>query len=527
MKCSMMCKRCSLLALALCLALLLALPAGAEEAREPFLPDGSGELLLVHADHLSDEAARQVEHLVTMASAMGKVMDFGTQSQCVDALAEYGYVILYDLDTVDETFGAALKRADTEVMALGGATLEQYLTVIGRTGRIRDTEPQKNGTLTYTFPTGRSVTGIVSWQRLFSLRTDGYESGVIQAGDGSYPFCCQVAGARFVPLTDLDSPEVRAALMQEITQWMWPYQDRPREYAQVLVLDSVYPFMPAEQLLDIIDQVEALSIPYVISIMPLSDNYEYPAMTQFCQVLAYAQSRGAAIILHAPIIRKEAESAQELSEKLTDMMKVYMDNGVYPVGIEAPYSWLNREPYLTALESFGTVFVYEDGTGHGFDIDSHTSLISRQGHRLIYPRIDANQEGIAQAGAVYADCGSESETFLRYAGTARTAGADFRDLRDLDHQVRLNDCSLTYQNRTVYVDGVMRDTHFQPKVYDTQFDFHRGALDRMSVDLHNQNQVLLAGVLVLLVIFLSSIVYARHRMRRRFLSEQGGKEESK
>ena len=531
MKCSMMCKRFTLLALALCLTLLLALPAGAEEAREPFLPDGSGELLLVHADHLSDEAARQVEHLVTMASAMGKVMDFGTQSQCMDALAEYGYVILYDLDTIDEAFGAALKRADTEVMALGGATLEQYLTVIGRIGRIRDTEPQKNGTLTYTFPTGRSVTGIVSWQRLFSLRTDGYESGVIQAGDGSYPFCCQVAGARFVPLTDLDSPEVRAALMQEITQWMWPYQDRPREYAQFLVLDSVYPFMPAEQLLDIIDQVEALSIPYVISVMPLSDNYEYPAMTQFCQVLAYAQSRGAAIILHAPIIRTEVEQAQELYEKLTDMTKAYMDNGVYPVGIEVPYSWLNREPYLTVLGRYRTVFVYEDGTDHGFDMDSHTSLISRQGHQLVYPRIELDQEGVSAlqcyASATYVDCGGESEIFLRYSRAGRAAGNPFMDLRDFSHQVWLDNCSLTYQNRTVYVDGVVRDTQFQPKEYDTQFDFHRSALERMSVDLRNQNQLLLAGVLVLLVIFLSSIVYARHRMHKRFFADQGGKEEQK
>lgn len=522
MKCSMTCKRFSLLALTLCLALLLAAPAAAE----PFLPDGSGDLLLVHGDRLTDEAVGQVEQLVTMASAMGRVTDFGTQSQCAEVLGEYDHVLLYDLDAMDEVFGAALEQADAAVMILGGSTLEQYLTAIGRTGLIRGEEPQKNGTLTYTLSTGRSVTGIVSWERLFSLRTDGYESGAIQTFSGSYPFCSQVAGARFVPVTDLSSPAVRAALTQEIIRWIQPDQENLVNHAGFLVLDSVYPFMSADQLLDIIEQAEEMSVPYVISVMPLSANREYPAMTQFCQVLAYAQSRGAAIILHAPIIRKEAESAQELSEKLTDMMKVYMDNGVYPVGIETPYSWLNREPYLTALEGFGTVLVYEDGTGHGFDIDSHTSLISRQGHRLIYPRIDPNQEGIAQAGVVYADCGSESETFLRYAGAARTAGAAFRDLRDLDHQVRLDDCSLTYQNRTVYVDGVMRDTHFQPKAYDTQFDFHRGALDRMSVDLHNQNQVLLAGVLVLLVIFLSSIVYARHRMRRRFLSEQGGKEES-
>ena len=527
MKCSMTCKRFSLLALTLCLALLLAAPAAAE----PFLPDGSGDLLLVHSDRLTDEAIGQVEQLVTMASAMGRIMDFGTQSQCAEVLGEYDHVLLYDLDAMDEAFGAALKQADAAVMILGGSTLEQYLTAIGRTGLIREEELQKNGTLTYTLSTGRSVTGIVSWERLFSLRTDGYESGAIQAFSGSYPFCSQVAGARFVPVTDLSSPAVQAALAQEVTRWIQPDQENLVNHAGFLVLDSVYPFMPADQLLDIIEQAEEMSVPYVISVMPLSANREYPAMTQFCQVLAYAQSRGATIILHAPIIRTEVEQAQELYEKLTDMTKAYMDNGVYPVGIEVPYSWLNREPYLTALGRYRTVFVYEDGTDHGFNMDSHTSLISRQGHQLVYPRIELDQEGVSAlqcyASATYVDCGGESETFLRYARAGRAAGNPFMDLRDFSHQVWLDNCSLTYQNRTVYVDGVVRDTQFQPKEYDTQFDFHRSALERMSVDLRNQNQLLLAGVLVLLVIFLSSIVYARHRMHKRFFADQGGKEEQK
>lgn len=526
MKCSMMCKRHIILSLLFCLALLL---PGRASAEEPSFPDGTAELLLVHSDRMTADVQQQVERLVNMVSAMGRTVDFGTQQQCASVLEQYKYVILYDLDSFDADFGAALKRSDSKPMIIGGETLRQYLLLIGREGRIREEELHKKGKLTYSFPTGRSYECIVQWDSLFSLRTDGYESGTIQAGSLAYPFCTQVVGARFVPVMDLDNAVVRAALMQEITYWMWPYQARPRDYAQFLVLDSVYPFMPAQQLLDIIDRVEQLDIPYILSVMPLSDNSEYPAMKQFCQVLAYAQSRGATIILHAPIIHKNVEDVQELYDRLTDMTNAYIENGVYPVGIEVPYSWLNREPYLTALGRYRTVFVYEDGAAHFFNPEAHTSLISRQRHQLVFPRTELDQDGISQlqcySSATYVDCGSDAERFLRCAELSKTGGIPLADLRDYTHRVWLNDRSLSYPNGSVYLDGIMQNTTFHPAAYETDFDFHRSALERMSVDLRGQNRILLAGVLILLVIFLTSIFYARRRMHKRFFSDQSGKEE--
>lgn len=523
----MMYKRGLILSLLVCLALLLPGRAAAEDA--PVYPDGSAQVLLVHGDRLSEHGMQQVERLVAMVSAMGKTVDFGTQAQCAPVLESYPYVILYSLDSLDADFGAALKASGTKPMLLGSQTLQQYLLLIGREGRIRQAEPQNKGKLTYRFPTGRSYECIVKWDTLFSLRTDGYQSGTIQAGESSYPFCTQVVGARFVPVTDLSSTVVRGALMQEITYWMWPYQDRPRDYAQFLVLDSVYPFMPAQQLLDIIEGVEQLGIPYVISVMPQSRNSDFPAMRQFCQVLAYAQSRGATIILRAPVIRKDIEDIEELYERLTDMTNAYIDYGVYPLGIEVPYSWINREPYLTVLARYRTVFVYEDGGEHFFDPESHTSLISRQGHQLVYPRAELDQDGISQlqcySSATYVDCSGDAARFLRYAELGKTGGIPFADLRDYSHRVWLDDRAVSYENGTVYVDGVMQDTTFRPVPYDSDYDFRRGALERMSMDLRGQNRLLMLGVAVLLVIFLTSIFYARRRMHKRFLSNRSGKEE--
>lgn len=524
MKCSMMFKCFVLLAVLLCLR-----PAAF--AQEPFLPDGSGDVLLVHADNPGSEAQQQIETLVTMSTALGKVMDYGTADVCREALADYDYIILYDAEEIDASFGAALRKSGAAVMIFGSSTLERYLTLTGRAEEVLEAEPQKNGTLRYSFPTGATYECITHWQGLFRVAASGYESGSIQAGTESYPFCAQVAEVRFIPVTDLSRTLVRAAVMQEITQWMWPYQDNPREYAQFLVLDSVYPFLPADRLLDIIDQVEEISVPYVISVMPLRANTDYPAMTQFCQVLAYAQSRGATVILHAPILHQAVETPEELYEMLTDMTVPLMEHGVYPVGIEVPLSWLNQEPYLTALGRYKTVFVYDDGQESGFRLDAHTSAAARKGFQLVFPKMDLDESGISQldcyAAATYADCGSDAALFLRYAAQGRSGSNPFEDLRDYNHVVWLNDRSLTYQKRAVYVDGKRVDTSFQPVPYDTNYDFQRSPLDRITVDLQNQNRVLMAAVVVLVTIFAASIAYARHRMRRRFFIDKTKEEQKK
>lgn len=405
--------------------------------------------------------------------------------------------------------------------------MAHYLRLTGQ--ELPPEEPQKNGRLRYTFPTGKECEGIVRWEQLYRLPSDGYESGVIEAGGESYPFCSQTAGARYIPVTDLSQTLILSAVTEEIVQWMWPYNDKPRDYAQFLVLDSVYPFMDPELLLDLVEAVEELSVPYVICVMPLTANFDYPAMTQFCQVLAYAQSKGASILLHAPILHKAVEDADELYERLTDMTMAYVRNGVYPLGIQVPLSWINQEPYLTVLKRYRTVFLYDDGAQSGFDLQAHTSLIARQGHQLVYPILDLDQSGISQLecfpAAAYADWGNQRNVFLQYAKNGKTAGKPYLDLRDYNHTVWLNNCYYSWQNRSVYLDGKLMELTFQPVEYDEQYDYQRSPLVRMSVDLRNQNRVLMVIVVILTGIFLGGIAYARHRMRKRFFSDPGKEKE--
>ena len=77
----------------------------------------------------------------------------------------------------------------------------------------------------------------------------------------------------------------------------------------------------------------------------------------------------------------------------------------------------------------------------------------------------------------------------------------------------------------IYYMKVEKRGRGKPLEYDTQFDYHRSALTRISVDLKNQNRFLMVVVLILSAIFISFIAYARRRMRKRFFSAPGDEKE--
>ena len=181
MKCSMMFKRGGSLLLVLFLLWGLTVCAGAEEQEETFFPDGSGDILLVHSRHPEETAKQSIEKLVTICAAMGKIVDYGTPEQCAQVLEDYEYVICYCLTDSTPAFDAALKEASSNLMFIGGEAMVNYLRLTGETELPRE-ERQKNGRLCYTFPTGKECEGIVRWEHLYRLPSDGYESGVIQAG---------------------------------------------------------------------------------------------------------------------------------------------------------------------------------------------------------------------------------------------------------------------------------------------------------------------------------------------------------
>lgn len=523
MKCSTMCKKGLSAFLALWLCTLLSVPAFAAGETADW-PEQPGSILLIYDKNADKDALIHIERILSMGTAMSKVIDLGTAEECKERMEEYDFIICYDIRQADTSLLQALDKSGAQLMILGGDLLERLLQFQGKGEVCTGEESGNMGRMSYTFPDGGEYETLVSWEAIPILAETEYESGVITAGSRQYPFCTKVERIQFIPVTDLSAELTRAALMQEIVMWMWPYNDAPPSYAQFLVLDNVYPFMPAQRLQEIVDAMLEKETPFVISVMPLEHNSEFPAMTQFCQVLAYAQANGASVILCAPIIHKDVQDVEELYEKLTAMTMPYIQNGVYPLGIQVPKSWTYEEPYRELLKRYSTVFIYDDGKSAGFQPEEHTSLFCRQGHKMVYPRMALDETGISRlqcySSATYVDCTTEPERLAQYADNARRSNNPFMDLREYNHSVWLNDTSLVYSERVLYLNGEITALRYEPVEYDENFNFHRDALKKISVDLQNQNQMLIAIVVILIAVFGTMILFARRRMRKIFFYDK-------
>lgn len=109
------------------------------------------------------------------------------------------------------------------------------------------------------------------------------------------------------------------------------------------VLDEVYPFSDLNKLCRWADLLYAEGIPFLVRIMPVYDNLDYPAFTRYTQVLSYLQYKGGTIVLHEPFIvdvQLEVEPLADKMERFQDALKaenIYyrdMDKVPYPFSYE-------------------------------------------------------------------------------------------------------------------------------------------------------------------------------------------------
>lgn len=532
--------------LCLFLCLLTAVPVHAEE-EQTYLPSGEAEILLVHNETMTSAEEEDIEFISMAATSLNKSCDFGTPQQCADYVSKYKNIICYNLDDASLEFMEELDTSGASLMILGSTFMEQFWSYTGQksyyiteenqglTEEKQDLKEENQkltqenqtleehpvkGKLYYAFSEENTFEELVEMKGLKAFLHGNYSSGEITAGNETIPFCSQVGNVRFIPVTAYSGKLVRAALMQEMVQWMWPYRDAPPDYAQYFVLDQVYPFMPAEKLKEKVDVLIESGIPFAISVMPISQNTEFPSMKQFCQVLSYAQANGGAVILNAPIIHQTEVEIDELYEKLTDMTTAYTNYGVYPLGLQVPLSWTNDEVYLKVLERYKTVFVYDDGKSSGFEIDSHQNVLFQNSHQLILPLIELDHTGTSYlkcySSALYFNAGEDLEVLEQKLRNCKESSVPFKSLWDMSHSVWANDFSMDYENHILCINEEERVIEFHPEEFDEDFEYGRNALQRITVSLQNQNKVLMLLVAVIIVLFTLLILYARKRNKRNF-----------
>jgi hypothetical protein len=288
-----------------------------------------------------------------------------------------------------------------------------------------------------------------------------------------------------------------------------------------IVFDKVYPFTNLEQMLEVIDSMNRLQTPFILSVMPIYQNGEYPAMKRFCEVLRYAQANGACVILHAPIVKADYLDAEEIQAYMTIALKCYIGYGVYPIGIEVPTRWLFQQEGMEVLKSYRTIFVCEDNWVEAeADWNTYLDDLYKEGHQFIGPAsvLEQPQRNFihVDTSAVYLDILEPIDKLEKRIKTYKKSDSLLKNLWELSHKVDTDSIILQYENSVLTLNNEPINMEYKPFEYEQEPDYRKNIIDRVTVDLKNQNKVLIGVVSIVLGLFTLFIVLARHENRKKF-----------
>ena len=516
--CNMTCKRI-FIALAVLLFSLLALPVSAAKAADK-LP-GEADILLLHDEQVTDDQLENIRLLADTATALGKGMEIGTPAQASGLYSKYTLIICYSMDA-DDDLARTLINSGAKVLVLGGDILPSCLKTAAPNLTVRKVEkPGDNGVLRYSFSDEQNYESIVTLPAHIYATDTEYSNGTLETNDETYAFCMQSGGVRYIPLVDFTADLSRASLMREISVWLWDYSGLPPQKGQYIVLDEVYAYMPAQDLMDRVNVLVEANLPFVISVMPIYSNTDYPAMQQFCEVLRYAQANGGAIIVRTPILRTPITDWDDYNAVITDVLEAFTSYGVYPLGFDVPYSWTWDEDALEWMKRSRTIFVYEDSDTADFTRETQTNLLFYNYNALVLPALsldDGGENAVLQYSAsLRIPASVEVDELESMAENMQSDHSPYYSLWDNDQSVWADNFHISWKNDALTLNDEVCSLTYTPQEYQENYDYKRNILQRFTASIQNESHFLIILVAVVTILFTLMILHARRQQRMHFL----------
>ena len=501
----------------------------ADEAIEriaPLIP--LGDVLVVYSDGASAEDVEAVSDIVEILTYQAFQVSYGTATQAVKAAADFDYVVCYEVEKYPQKLVQELIKCEDNggrLFFIGNQLIKSYADqqnrISSQYGYMASNVDV--GKVTYSFDSSANMTGLVKEDGfIFLTRGIEQESGMVEAGDKTGNVAANNETITHMSIGDMQNDMVRAIFSREIAKWKWTYDSDAHVYAQYIVLNEVYPFQDPEKLLQTVNLLVHEQEPFVISVMPVYVNADYPAMQKFCEVLRYAQDNGGAIIMHTPLNQRTTLDADMINEYVTLAMQNYMAQGVYPIGLQAPVDWMFDENGIEVLSRFSTVFTCDEEDGASeFSEDMHTNEVYKDGHQWVGPAIALDNSGVSYTSvystAVYINFTEELSQIEDQIHACQSSFVPLKSLWDVEHTFWTDKDLLLYKNGILTVNSERRERTYEPAEEETEaYEYNRNTLKRFSRNLAEENQKLVVVVVVVSVLFIIFLYTARHNNKRRF-----------
>ncbi len=486
------------------------------------VPDG--DILVVYSDAASEAEVEAVSDIVEVLTYQAFQVSFGKASECTNALQRFKYIICYDIDKSQPAFLQAImerKKAGAKIMIIGNSFMKSYMDMQNKQDNYV-MDDKKVGKITYYFDSLTVKEGLVEeGEFLFLVKGVNNQEGILEVGTTKGYVVADIGNITHMPVSDMQNKLVKAIFAREVAYWKWMYAGEPHAYAQYIVLNEVYPFQEPEKLMEVVNLMVEMQVPFVISVMPVYVNGDYPAMQRFCEILRYAQDNGGTIIMHSPINQKNEIDAKLMDEYITMAIQYYINQEVYPMALQVPSAWMYDENAIEILSHFGTIFTTnEEDKLVEFPEDKHTNEVYADGHQWVGATVALDYSGVSYtktySTAVYIGMEEDSDIIREKINACRNSFVPLKSLWDIEHNFWTEEDQMSYDNRIITLNGERKEKNYQATVYEEEYDYHRNMLKKFSKDLAEENRKLVIAVVIVSSIFLIFLLIARYNNKRKF-----------
>jgi hypothetical protein len=512
-----------------------------------------GEILIIYSDGASVEDIENVKSMVEYLTYQRFQVTYAPALECLGELKAFSCILCYKLERYPkeliielkerEDKGNAILKAregiqnssgenDIRLLFVGNDFIRTYLNETGMEHSYIDSTKQ-TGKMQYYFSDSIAKEALVKENNFLFLSDElDYQAGTLEVEGTAGYICARIGALSHIPVTDFENNLVKAAFIREAAKWKWPYNGEPHTYAQYMVLDQIYPFQNTKKLLQIVNYFIAKKEPFVITVMPVYNHGNYPAMQRFCEVLRYAQANGGTILLHSPINQMPDFDIDLVNEYITAAIDIYVEQGVYPMGIQVPRNWMFNCNTIEVMSHFRTVLVSEEEDTLIQDAkDVNTNLVYKDGHQWIAPSIPLDSSNVSylktNSFAVFINITEDMDMIENKINTCISSFVPLKSLWDIEHSFWTEEDVMNYKNHIILINGKRIENNFTATAYDENFKYNRNRLQRYSKDLSKVNKKLVAAVVATCLIFFWFILMARYRNKQTFFIKKSKKEKKK
>lgn len=285
----------------LCIIFVLAALVPAPAARAE-----SDRVLLVYNDK---EQMTILSNLITACGMQPEPVD---SVEYTDGMAEsYRYVVLQDDGPLEDVLSLG-----KQVVCIGDSFAVMPGVELGSIGRV------VNATLDVY---GNSQSVILNPGAAYIAACSGAEEVGSMTIDGSdYPLGVMGDTIFYAPYLNADDLSVFA-----VAQMLNRYFGRQDGGKMFVMIDEVYPFNDTDMLRLTADKLYENGIPFIMSLMPVYYNTEYPSFTRYTNALRYIQSESGSFVMHDPLVTGNELVGDSLEERMKQAYATFEESGVH------------------------------------------------------------------------------------------------------------------------------------------------------------------------------------------------------